>query len=860
MARWRVWMLMLVATVGLMACGGGGGSEQAPPTLNPPPPVVPPPAPPPSGPTSTQLVLDSEAGDPIAQGRRHAYSQSDAAFDVRHSNGTLSVRVEGDQHWVAAFRPGTESRLRVGRYEGARNRFDAPAGTPAMHWSGEGRWCRNSTGWFAIDQLDEGGVPGGLVSITLRFEVFCDGATAALRGEVRYLSTDTTRPPAVPTSAPPALWRPSAAGLPATGNLLHIESEAGDPLGLGRSTTWASGAARIRGTDYGGQFHLHVSGPRRSAISALRNVDGSSRMLEGYYPDLALHGIHNPVRGGLSWVIDGRGCSASRGWAMVDRVEYRGSELVAIEYRFEQRCAGASGALRGLVRWSREDERPEPVATVPTAAGSWWPADAALPATGNLFHFESDRGHAIGLGQRRSYTPLDAVFSVTETSGELHLQVRSEMPLTLRFRPAATTTPLQTGVHADLSQWSSPDQPRYLTLDVAGNGCQGLSWLAVDEVERVEGRLVALSLRFENRCAAFPGGLRGLVRWRAADTRVPPPPSTVPATFWRPAAPPTDATRTWVVVDSMRNSRVGMGASGVYTPVDARIRFEGRDNRLELHVEGHEKWTLQFRAPEGFDRIVPGHYANLNALHVGNPAAGGLLLYGRARSSTHAQGSCGGLVGSVAIDDIEYASDGRIVAVRLRVEQRCDPVAWGAAWLELNWREADDRLPPGPARAPPGLWQPPAGALPASGNVLYFESPQGDPVGGGQTRLLSGATVSFDLNDLLLDRLIVLTVREPAIPMAQWSLMLQPMFSRPRLETGLYPMLADENGANPARGALRFSSLNACEHAAGWFVIDEVAYDGDRLTLLRGRFEQDCHLLGLTVVRQHGAFRWARPG
>ena len=53
----------------------------------------------------------------------------------------------------------------------------------------------------------------------------------------------------------------------------------------------------------------------------------------------------------------------------------------------------------------------------------------------------------------------------------------------------------------------------------------------------------------------------------------------------------------------------------------------------------------------------------------------------------------------------------------------------------------------GPTRPPKNLWQPPAGATPASGNYVYLQSDAGDYIGAGAT-ITYTQDVSIDRNAL----------------------------------------------------------------------------------------------------------------
>ena len=75
-----------------------------------------------------------------------------------------------------------------------------------------------------------------------------------------------------------------------------------------------------------------------------------SRLEVGYYGDLQRYPFHNPVKGGLSWSGEGRGCNTLTGWFVVDSLTYDGNTLTAIDLRFQQHCDGGP-ALNGAVHW-----------------------------------------------------------------------------------------------------------------------------------------------------------------------------------------------------------------------------------------------------------------------------------------------------------------------------------------------------------------------------------------------------------------------------------------------------------------------------------------------------------------------------
>lgn len=122
-----------------------------------------------------------------------------------------------------------------------------------------------------------------------------------------------------------------------------------------------------------------------------------------------------------------------------------------------------------------------------------------------------------------------------------------------------------------------------------------------------------------------------------------------------------------------------------------------------------------------------GYYGGLLRFTSHNPATGGLSWYGEGRG-------CNVASGWFVIDSISYTGDS-LSAIELRFEYHCEQDA-PALRGYIRWSAADTRKPAPPFNPPPaGLWEPPAGATPATGNYVYLQSDAGDFVGQGKSCL-----------------------------------------------------------------------------------------------------------------------------
>ena len=146
------------------------------------------------------------------------------------------------------------------------------------------------------------------------------------------------------------LWQPAEGTLPASGNYVYLQSDAGDYIGQGLARTYTPATTTFSVTGSAGRLRVTLNGAQYWS-GDFQAMNSLSLLQPGYYGDLQRYPFHNPVKGGLSWSGNGRGCNTLRGWFVVDRVAYTTGALSAIDLRFEQHCEGRTPALRGQVHW-----------------------------------------------------------------------------------------------------------------------------------------------------------------------------------------------------------------------------------------------------------------------------------------------------------------------------------------------------------------------------------------------------------------------------------------------------------------------------------------------------------------------------
>ena len=459
--------------------------------------------------SGSYVYLKSDAGDFIGAGKTHLYQTG--AFSVTGGAGLMTVNVTADENWRGDFKAMNHlAELKPGYY-GDLRRY--PVHNPlagGLAWGGQGRGCGTVTGWFVVDRVVY--AAGALSEIELRFEQHCEGGGPALRGQIRWSAADVPTP-SEPVDPPPStLWRADASAVPASGSYVYLKSDASDFIGGGKTYLYQTGAFSV--TSGAGQVSVNVSADE-SWRGDFKGMSHLTELKPGYYGDLRRFPFHNPLKGGLSWSGQGRGCNTLTGWFVVDRVTYTGGNLTAIELRFEQHCEGGVPALRGQMRWSAADVAPpsEPVNPPPSTL---WRADASeVPASGSYVFLKSEANDYIGAGKTYLY-PAGA-FTVSTNGGLLAVNVTSTENWTGEFKAMNHLTELKPGYYGDLRRYPFHNPLKGgLSWSGQGRGCSGLTgWFVVDRIVYTGGKITEIELRFEQHCEGNAPALRGQIRWSA---------------------------------------------------------------------------------------------------------------------------------------------------------------------------------------------------------------------------------------------------------------------------------------------------------------------------------------------------------
>lgn len=618
--------------------------------------------------------FESAPGDYVGLGKTWLFDRRSALVTADGMLGHLNIRVAGDDIWRAEIE-GVDAmgRLAPGYYADVKGaRFHNPV-KGGMSWTGAGRGCSTSTGWYVIDAIEY--EPSGLVKrLDMRFEQHCEGRAAPLHGAIHYDSTPSAAGDAAVSAA--GSWRAPAAAVPATGNFLYIESDPGDLLARGQTQLQTSANAAFDIVSAGNIVDIAGKGNHLWNIR-FQAPSSYSQILPGNYTAVAAWPNNTPTEGVLNASVDSRTCSTKEGWVTVDNASYVDGRLAALELRFEILCnAGFSapqGRLHGHLRW-RADVAPAFPGPAAVPELFWRPA-AAMPA-GSYVYISSDRSDFVGNGDAL-FTPVDAAITLTEKDGKLDLVVNGDTRWQASFQTMSNAGAILPGYYAGLTQ--GPWKPARGSFAWFGDarGCNtSSSGVVVDNVVYSGGQLSELTMRFEQHCEDAPGALRGQIHWLASDTRQPPGPrAAVPATLWKAPAGVLPASGNYLYVESAAGEPIGGGKTYLLTPANATLRFQAADSgplgsggylTLDADSGGWAtgQFQISFQAMRSVAQLQPGFYEHLMRYGNHNTAFGGFSLSGNGLG-------CNDSWSWMVLDKLSY-TNGRLSAVHGRFEQYCE--------------------------------------------------------------------------------------------------------------------------------------------------------------------------------------------
>lgn len=296
------------------------------------------------------ITVQSDPNDFLAEGGAYAYTQVDSIYGIEVAGDGLSIGASGDTNVSFAFRlPGEQGRLVEGTWAIGSYDLEGRASLPFFTGSFGSNGCNLSAGILTIDHAAY--VGDALQSIDLRLVQRCEYAQDALHAQIHWSASDTSKPAGPTLPIPETLWAAPAEAVPADQNYVWLESYVD---GVAQPTRLVAGADVHFAFSLGGptlQLSLGQPSANYEAQGAFMPMAGLDLLQRGYYPRLRSVPEANRAFGGVWWVNNFQSCSTATGWMAVDRIEWSGTTLRALDMRFVQDCGGSGNPQYGQIHW-----------------------------------------------------------------------------------------------------------------------------------------------------------------------------------------------------------------------------------------------------------------------------------------------------------------------------------------------------------------------------------------------------------------------------------------------------------------------------------------------------------------------------
>lgn len=517
---------------------------------------------------------------------------------------------------------------------------------------------------------------GVLLSITL---AACGGGGGG--GTSPVASTPSTAPaqPSLPYPIPAGLWSAPASAIPASGNYVYLQSDAGDFVGAGKNYlyTGANSLIKLNTNNNGLGVYTTVQG-NESWTGSFLLPSGAGTLQAGYFAGLARTTSADRAVGGLDWSGDGRGCNVISGWVVIDKVTVTAGAITALDLRFEQHCEAGMTTLHGQIHWTQADangaQAPRPAAIPSTL---WQPSEP-MPTSGNYLYVQSGQIDPAGGGNTHLYTSSDSIFTLNASGAHLGVQVAGDQNLSGDFQGMQGMSQLTVGYYAGLERY--PFNNPVLGGMQWNNICNTLKgWFAVDQVSYNGTALASIDLRFEQLCDGSTVPIRGQLHWVAGDTgTVPGPVNPPPVGLWSPSTsftPPSGSNYVYLASDP--GDYVGGGKTQLFMPGNATITaVTNLTAAFRINVGGAWGWTGNFFGMNTLSQLQPGYYGDLEGYPFNNKLKGGLDWSGYGTG-------CNTISGWFVVDSVTYSMT-ELTAIDLRFEQHCEG-AVPALHGQIHW-------------------------------------------------------------------------------------------------------------------------------------------------------------------------------
>jgi hypothetical protein len=310
---------------------------------------------------------------------------------------------------------------------------------------------------------------------------------------------------------------------------------------------------------------------------------------------------------------------------VIEKVSYSGTNLTAVQMKFEMRCSADAPALHGALNWAADNPLNPPLPVYPPPENLWHPPKSSIPASGNYAYIEGQSGAVTQGTLNFTYTTKETYFSLKWVPylQSVVLNLTTTFWTQLQFQPIYIMDRLEKGYYAHIGPpYANPARGR---VGMTSANCSSYGaysgWLSVDHIMHVGMDVTELNVRFELECEKG-STLRVAIGWKASNRAGPKPVYPPPHNLWQPSAGVLPATATYVYLEAEAGYLSSSAANYSYTPADSSISVLPYGYTIQVTIQGDEGWNGYFTACYGMKKLELGFYGGL-----GNNYAMGSLYW-----------------------------------------------------------------------------------------------------------------------------------------------------------------------------------------------------------------------------------------
>lgn len=471
--------------------------------------------------------------------KEYLYTRKNASFLIDSTDtsssigsvGYLSFNFHGNERWgghlttmksLGYVKEGFYSKLKSTSH-GTRPEHDQYG---VLSWNSRAIYCSTlngslgtspnlAEGWVAVDKLTYNNKK--LSTLNLRFEYKCIDTGFTFKGAIQYEGDIGY--------IEPGNWQPDSERVPSSGNYIYLESSRYDYVGQNLDYLYTPENSKITiNTEqpyWTNSTEITIAG-KPNWRGSVATSGTSGKLSPGLYTnvkDISDFFIGEETTG-IEWYASNRSCNSKNGWIAIDNVIYEGNTLKVLEMRFYQDCGGEYGHLYGKVHWDDSNPTPNNSPINPIPESIWKPNPNLLPSVGSYLYFNSQQSSFIGGGVGDVLvTEENYKITVEQIDDRFHVNLQSYTELGLNwdieFNSMEGFNEKPVGYYPSVTDRSNPALGTFSFSGNGRGGCNPHSWVALDQIEYSNGKIIALDLRFHQRCEFYIPGVSGVFHWKA---------------------------------------------------------------------------------------------------------------------------------------------------------------------------------------------------------------------------------------------------------------------------------------------------------------------------------------------------------